>query len=80
MEWFGFGVVALGLIERSQIVEAVGYIGVFSTERLFPDSQRAFVERFGFGVVALAFIEYSQIVEAGGYIGVFSTKSLFPDR
>ncbi len=35
-------------------------------EGLFPDRQRALVERFGLRVVALGPIEFRQVVEKGG--------------
>src|SRR6266446_6333743 len=76
VEWFGFGVTALCMIELCQVVEPGGDIGMVRFKPLLADGEGALHERFGFGVPALVLIELCQVVEAGGDIGMVRFKPL----
>ena len=56
VEGFGLGVSALAVVQRREVVEAVGGSGVIGPQRLFHDRQGAKVEGFGLGVSALAVV------------------------
>ena len=68
----GLGVVALGLVQQGQVVQAGGVVGVLLAQRLLLDLQRLPVERLGLGVVALVVVQQCQVVQAGGVVGVLS--------
>ena len=50
---------------------------MIGTERLFPDRQRALVERLGIGIATLGVVKPRQIVQRHGDIGMIGTKRLF---
>ena len=52
-ERLGLGVRALRLIQRREVVEARGHVGMVGAEGLLPDRQRALVERLGLRIRAL---------------------------
>ena len=79
VERLGLGVVALGGVKVSQIVQARGHVGMVRSQRFFPDDQRAFVERLGLGVVALGVVKLSQIVQARGHVGMVWSQRFFRD-
>ena len=49
-------------------------------EGLFPDRQRALVERLGLRVLALVAIQRGQIAQARGHTGMVGAEGLFFDR
>ena len=61
----GLGVLALGVVEPRQVVEALRDIGMLGAEGFFADRQRALIQRLGLGVLALGIVEQRQVVEAG---------------
>ncbi len=63
---FCLGVLALGILERRQVVEAPGHVGMLRTLGLLPDRQPALEERLGLGIPALVKVEFSQAEEARG--------------
>ncbi len=65
----GLRVLALGVVEESQVVQARGYIGVIGTQSFLINRQRALVQRLGLRVLALGVVEPGQVVQARGYIG-----------
>ena len=80
VERLGVGVAALGLVQRGQVVERGGDIGVIGAERLLADRESALVERLGVGVAALGLVQHGQIVEHGRDIGVIGAERLLGDR
>jgi hypothetical protein len=52
-EWFGQVILALDLVERSQVVESDGYIGVMRAKCHFTNSQGTPTEGFGLFVLTL---------------------------
>ena len=48
-------------------------------ERLFPNCQRALVERLGLGIFALIVEQPRQVVEAQSQIGMLWPERLFPN-
>ena len=50
----GLGVGAGGVVERGEVVERGGGVGVLGAQRLLPDRQRPLVERLGLGVGPVA--------------------------
>src|ERR1043166_5966012 len=64
------GVAGLGVIERSEVVEARGDIGMVEAERLLGDREVALQERLSIGVAALDAIEQGEVAKARPYIGV----------
>ena len=69
IERLGLRVLALGMVEQRQVVEARGHIGMLGAEGLLPDGERALIERLGLRVLALGMVERRQVVEARGHIG-----------
>ena len=66
VERLGLGILAHGLVEVGQVVEAGGDVGVVGPELVFADLQAALVEGLGLGVLAHGPVEQGQVVEAGG--------------
>ena len=86
-EWFGPGIVAQGLVQFSQVVEALSRVWVFVAQNLPPDLERFFVERFGLSVRARFLVQAAEQVQLRGGIGVLRATdtfchfhSLFRDR
>ena len=50
MQWLGFGVTTLGVVEQRQVVQAGGRIGVVRAQRLLTDRQRPAIQRLGLGI------------------------------
>ncbi len=73
-ERLGLGVVALGLVEQRQVVEARGHLGVLRPQGFLPDRQGALMERLGLGVLALGSVQRCQVVEARGQSLVFRSE------
>ena len=69
-------VVALGHVQRGQIVQADGIIEVILPEGLLADLQGLTVKRLGPRIVALGLVNQGQIVQAGGIIGVVLPEGL----
>src|SRR5437764_1320 len=65
-----FGVLALRMIECSQIVEAYGRGRMHGTQLLLMNRQGSLQQRLRFGILALRIIEHSQIVEAARRVGM----------
>ncbi len=78
-EGLGAGVVAHGLVQQGQVVQARGVVGVALAQGLLPDLQRLAVERLGAGVVARGPVQPGQLVEGRGVVGVVLTQQLAPD-
>ncbi len=53
---------------------------MLGSQGLFPDRQRALVERLGVRVAALGVVESRLVVEALGHIRMLGSQGLFPDR
>ena len=70
-------VVALGMVQQGQIVQAHGIIGVVLPKGLLVDLQGLLVQRLGPRVVALVAVQFGQIVQALGIIGCFSPRAFF---
>ncbi len=64
MKRLRLAVLALGVVEQREVVEARGNTRVLGTQRLFLDRQRPLEERLGLGVLALETVEFPQVVEA----------------
>jgi hypothetical protein len=80
VEGLGFYVLALALVENSQVRKACGHVGVLWAKDFFPDLQRALKNRFSLGVLALGSLEPSQAIEACGHVRVFWAQRLFHQR
>ena len=63
VERLGIGVAALVDVERSQIVQRPGDVGMIRSKRLLVDRQRPLIEWLGFGVAALVDVDPGQIVQ-----------------
>ena len=64
------GVLALVVIQKSEIVEAESRVGMVGSQLLLTDFEGSHVQGFGLGVLALAAVEASEIVEAGSRVGM----------
>jgi hypothetical protein len=53
---------ALLVVEIGQVVEALRDVWMVRSQRLFPDRQRALVERPRFGVTALVIVEMAKLL------------------
>jgi|SRR5580704_10830790 hypothetical protein len=67
---FGFGVLAHRLVQPSEVVEALGDVGMLVPKDLLPDPQRFLKRRFGFGVLAQCLVELGQVTEADRRVGM----------
>ena len=76
----GFVVALLYLIERSQIVETLGYAWVRRTQRLFSNDQSPLKNAFSLGVACLLVEDVPQVVQTDGDIGMALTLMRFPNR
>src|SRR5262249_25785970 len=76
-EWLGLGVSALGLVEASEVVQALCDIGMRGPERLLPDVQCADVQRLGLGVLAVVLVDLGEGVPAGRDVGMHRSQHLF---
>ena len=81
VEGLGVGVGALAFVQRCEVVEAVGGIGVLEPQRHLPDRQGAKMERLGFGVDTMTLVQLCQVVEACGDRGMIGpVVSLHPGQ
>ncbi len=80
VERLGFGVAALGVVQRGEIVEAGGDVRMIGPERLLPDRQGSPLERLGLGVAALGLVQIGEVVEALRDIGMVRPERLLIDR
>jgi hypothetical protein len=53
---FGLGVAPLGLIERGQVAEACGHVGLLGAESLLEERQGSLVQGFGVGITPLVVV------------------------
>src|SRR5262249_32727308 len=75
----GLRVVADAVVERREVVEAGGGVGMVGAKGLLPDGEGALVEGRGLRIVAHAPVERRQVVEALGGVGMVGAKGLLPD-
>ena len=62
VERFGFGVLAHGVVQRGQVIEAIRHVGMFRPKDFLPDPERFLVERFGFGVLAHVLVQLARLL------------------
>ena len=67
-------------VQRRQVVEDRGHVGMVRAERLLADRQRALVERLGLGVAALVVVQRRQVVQRCGVVGMVRAQRLLADR
>src|SRR6516164_6983702 len=76
-ERFGLDVITHVVIEKRQVIETSGRVGM--SEHLFPDLESLLKERLGLGVIAHMVIEKRQVIETSGRVGTFRTEHLSSD-
>ena len=79
VERLGLGVLALGLVQLRQVVQAGGHVGVVGPSACSRISRPA-GERLRLGVPAQGLVQCRQVVQAGRHVGVVSAQRLLPDR
>src|ERR1700736_6430316 len=62
------------VVEKRQVIETRGRVGMFRTEDRFSDLESLLKERFGLGVIAPMVIDRRQITETFGISGFLSFR------
>jgi hypothetical protein len=70
----GSGGLAHILVQRAQVIEALGSVGIFWPKNLPPDSERFLVGRFSFGVVPDPLEKESEVIQGIGRLAVLRTQ------
>ena len=67
------------LVERREVIQTGGDIGVLRAERLLADGEGAFVQRLGLGIAALRPGRAREVIQTGGDIRVLRAERLLAD-
>ena len=70
---------ALDAVERTEVGQACGHIGIVRPEGLLLDLLRALEERLRLGVLALGLEEQPEEIQTDGHIGMVRTEGLLVD-
>ena len=79
IEWQGFGIEALFLVDRGDVLQGDGDIRMVRTQNRLVDFQAALEERERQVVVSLAAVERGQVVEAFRRFRVLFAEGFFAD-
>ena len=66
------------VVERGEVVERGGGVGVLGAQRLLVDRERPLVQGLSLGVRAGGAVEEGEVVERGGGAGVLGAQRLLP--
>src|SRR5437899_11709885 len=69
-QWLGLCVLTLGLVQRREVIQARGYIGMIWADRFLYDRQRTLEEWLGLRVLTLSLVQLREVIQAPGYIGM----------
>ncbi len=80
IQWFRFGEVSFGFVEKRQIVERAGDVGVFGTKHRFPNWHDPQKQCLSANIITLEKINRSQVVESFPNRLMGCPQSLFLNR
>jgi hypothetical protein len=76
---FGLGVLPHGPVQRGQVIQAGGRVGVLVANAISANLGRFLQEWLSLGIVAHGFVQFGQIIKALRRIRVLAAEDLSPD-
>ena len=80
LQCFGGGDAIRRPVERREVGQARGHIGMLRPKGLLLDRERPRTERLSLGVAALGAVALRQVVEADGHLAMVGAEGLLQDR